>query len=157
MTLAEEHVFTMDHQLRAKDPAAYDESFHRVKQALKPKGHFKKTRVAESNAKLSSKAETNKKQNKLQKIVGVDVTFGVLGLVPYGMLKKDLHLNDLRTELTFREIAFDAKKDGIRALCAMLKNHEIKRLGDGEAKQHADKAFTPLSTALFEIDYKATN
>ena len=148
---AEDHVVALN-QLRAADSVAYDTSLQNIKQALKPKGHFKKTRVATSNAKLKRKAETNKKQNKLQKMVGVDVTYGVLGLVPYGKLKKDLHLKHVRTELSFRGLLFE-KNDGIRSLCAMLKKHEIERVV-GEAKGHADKAFTVLSSAVFDVDYE---
>ena len=151
---AENHVTVQD-RLRRVDPASYDQSLRSVKELLKPKGHFKQERVSKKKAMVASKASLNKVQNKLQKTQGVELTFGVLGLIPYGKLKKDRHLQDLRTELSFRGITFDDKKDGLRSLCSLLKKHEINRLKITAGGQHADKAFKALSGAVFAIEYDA--
>lgn len=129
----------------------HQRDFRRVKAALKV-DHFKLARASTKQSAVSEKASQNKPQKVLQKKRGIHATYASLGLVAYGKLLSDFHMKDLHEELTHRQVAYDQSKkkdgvtkkvDGIRALTALLRKHEMARAGGD--KNHHDKAFKPLS------------
>ncbi|CAB9522258.1 expressed unknown protein [Seminavis robusta] len=75
-----------------------------------------------------------------------------MDMFPYGKIKKALHFHAVKTELLFRgvdEATIDAM--GIRDRVKSLRQHETGRVADQqeEIKTAAEKAFTPLSAAMF--------
>jgi hypothetical protein len=93
--------------------------------------------------------------NATQQRSGVDRTHTVDGLFAYGKLVKKLHFDALKVELLFRGCTEDeVDKMKINERKTKLKEMEIKRLeddneADGNTKAAAQKAFKPLSAAVF--------
>jgi hypothetical protein len=97
------------------------------------------------------KINKNKKDNALQKKVGVDRTHTMECLFPYEKLVIRLHMDALKVELLFRgcsEEEDNAMKKKERK--NKLKELELIRVGDDAIeKEAATKAFKPLSTTVF--------
>jgi hypothetical protein len=133
----------------------YDERVEAIARDMRQE-HFKQERVDKLKQDALAKVHKNKKENALQKKVGVDRTHAMEGLFPYGKLVKELHLDALKVELLHRGCTEeDIDKMKITARKAMLKEMECERLNDHLAseaeKEAATKAFKPLSGALFPV------
>ena len=115
--------------------------------------HYRDERVKKVTDDTLEKLNNNKKDNAMQQKTGVDRTFAVEGLFPYGKLVKKLHFDAIKVELLFRGCSEDDIKDmTINQLKNKLKELEIQRVADGnntKEKETALKAFKPLSSALF--------
>ena len=116
-----------------------------------------------------SKADKNKKtDNVRQKLSGATFTLEALNLVAYSKVKKALHSDDLKAELTFRGIAsflhasdhVDTKKRN-KSWTFMDMNNKLRELeqnrvasetpNDSDAISNSKKGFRPLSSAEFKI------
>jgi hypothetical protein len=100
-----------------------------------------------------AKVHKNKKENALQKKVGVDRTHTMEGLFPYGKLVRRLHHEALKVELVFRGCSEEQVNDlTITQRKNKLKELELHRTKDDAIeKEAANRAFKPLSGALFPV------
>jgi hypothetical protein len=127
-------------------------------------GHFKKRRLENKDAKICGQKK-NKKLNVNQNKVGVDTADRVAGTTPFGAIRENKFVAPINLELDFRMILRtqpNPKKPaelvelGVMKKVTRLKEHEAIRLGIDMVKQpkvyEALKAFTVLSSAIFEID-----
>ena len=139
---------------KRQDPG-YCGSHDNVLRLLK-RGHFKSVRVGKKKSLIDEMANTNKRINQAQQPKPQQLTAAVTGNVLFGKLTKKLHMDDLRMELLFREVAVDEIPASITDRKKMLQELEIQRLIDDEglelsaATKIGKKQFAPLSDAEFE-------
>ena len=119
----------------------------RVSNLLEKNGNtYKKARVEKKVNVWREKKVVSRERNKIQKIIGIDLTAKVQGKVRYNLKTSDKP--NLMIELQERGILFDSTK-GIRYLSNLLKKH-LRDMYDnqkvGEVKEVFDeKFFSPIS------------
>jgi hypothetical protein len=113
--------------------------------------HFKEEREEKLVQDTLEKINKNRKENALQRKVGVDRTHTMVGIFPFGKLVARLHMDALKVELLFRACS-EEEVNGmtITQRKNKLKELELLRVGDDE-KEAATKAFKPLSMAVFAV------
>jgi hypothetical protein len=118
------------------------------------KDHYREERLEALKQTVVDKGATNKKANAIQKKTGVDRTNQMEGLVSYGKVYRRLHMDDLEVELLHRGCTAEVVKamTGIRERKDKLRQLEVARVKEqGGNIACAEKAFTPLSTAPFQV------
>ena len=140
------------HEVLRQQQPNYNERVEDIAKLMRSQ-HYRDQRLQKVKDDALEKLNNNKKDNAVQLKSGVDRTFAVEGLFPYGKLVKKLHFDALKVELMFRGCTEDEVKQlGITQMKNKLKELEIQRVADGnntKEKETALKAFKPLSTALF--------
>ena len=127
--------------------------------------HFRKWRIAAKNARKEELlAKPDKKLNKRQNERKPTYTAIVVDQRQFGKLRKQLHTNDLNTELGVRSILWktmwkeNTKGKNVKLNWTdkidLLKKDEEKRRGDDE--EYHTGFFKPLSTAPFYVPPKET-
>jgi hypothetical protein len=113
--------------------------------------HYKLERVEKQVQDTMDKINKNKKDNALQKKVGVDRTYTMEGLFPFGKLVARLHMDALKVELLFRACS----EEEVNGMTITQRKNKLKELelirtaDDAIEKEAAYKSFKPLSTAIF--------
>jgi len=146
MRSAQDHFKT--HKELRKEDNSYSTTVESIIKSMR-KEPFKKDRLGRLKDDAVNNSKNNRAENAIQRRRGVDQTTLTQGLVPYGKLKKTLHLKDLEVELVHRGCtAEEVEPMGIRDRIKRLKALETERVGNNGS---ADKAFKTLSTAPFTI------
>ena len=105
--------------------------------------HFRGLRVATKIEDFKTKAIIDKRPNAKQTKRGIDEQPFLSGKVAYSLVARTIHIVLVRQELKHRDVSFDDKKDGIRKLIQLLKEHE-NNVED-------DKHFSPRSSVDFNV------
>ena len=163
---ADAHIAKKNKLKEAMGEDAFNAAVNDAKKYISVEGHYKKERVDGVVDELVEAAEKNKVDNVRQRAEGVHSTAVAEGLILFSKLRKDLHLDDLVTELKHRGFVEwvhpidHEKKAGVALTFTELK----KKLGAMEearvieespgvpsAVARAKKAFKALSVAEFKM------
>lgn len=143
-------IHSNEHETLKEANPDYNERVEAIARDMRQE-HFKQKRVEKMKQDALAKVHRNKKENSLQKKIGVDRTHTMEGLFPYGKLNKRLHHDSLKIELLYRGLS-EVEVNGftIKQMKNKLKELELERTeGDAIENGAANKAFKPLSTAQF--------
>jgi len=150
------HSFWRRHQVGMEHGAHFNQMLH----ALTAQGHFAQERTEAKRNQLEEVGVKHKKQNKSQQTKQQHLMPAITGLIPFGKLfaAKDGHVNDLKTELLFRDVPEEETPASITERKEILKLLELERLqwdedmDEPKAKAQANKCFKRLSNAPFKVD-----
>jgi len=138
----------------------YDAHFNQILYCLTKQGHSAQYRTETKKTQVDAIGVKFKKQNKHQQTKQQHLMPAVTGSIPFGKLfgTKANHMEDLKTELLFRDVPQEEIPESITGIKDMLRLHELERLQweedmtEAEATSQSQKNFKRLSKAAFKMD-----
>jgi hypothetical protein len=146
---------TQHDSIWADDEADYTNNVEEIAKLLRSQ-HYQQERLQKVTDDALDKLHNIKRDNVLQQKTGVDRTHTMEGLIPYGKLVKALYFDAIKVELLFR----GCTEDEVNALKIKERKDKLKLLeidrinsnsNNAKEKEAANKAFKPLSDALFPV------
>jgi len=136
----------------------YDQRFNALLYSLSRQGHFRNERIDSKMLKVDNQGSTFKKQNKHQVKKQQHMTHAVTGLIPYTKVTAKRNMQDIFTELQFRQWQLNyqgpipktmpLRKDFLRRL-ETIRLIEEESVPIGLAEEH--KTFVIQSEAPFKL------
>jgi len=141
-----------------QEDGSHDKRFNALMTKLSNEGHFQVERKEAKKTNIDDNGDVFKRQNVAQQPKPQQLQPAITGLLPHSKLVKKRNLDDLKTELLFRDVPEDVIPKSITDRKDTLRLHESWRLmhednvDEDAATDQADTHFRNLSTAPFKLN-----